>query len=97
MGENMVKAWDFSRGGDQRRQMPSPRRVLGRRQGSAAPGFADDAPNLGAEPFASRGIQLRKTRHAAFGGEETQPLLVGADRGKKAGDLGAQGFTQQRR
>jgi hypothetical protein len=97
MGENLLKAWDFSRGGDQRRQMPGPRRVLGRRQGSAAPGFADDAPDLGAEPFASRGIQLGKTRHAAFGGEETHSLFGRADQGEKARNLGAQGFTQQRR
>jgi len=97
MGENMVKAWDFSRGGDQRWQLPSPRRVLGRRQGSGAAERADNPPDLGAQPLPPRGVQFRNTRHAAFGGEETQALFGHRDRGEKARDLRAQGFTEQRR
>jgi hypothetical protein len=93
----MVKAWDFSRGSDQRRQLASPRRVPSRRLGSAAAERADDAPNLGAQPVPPCGIQFRKTRHAAFGGEETQALFGRGDRGEKARDLCAQGFTEQRR
>ena len=95
MSKNLLKAWDFNRGGNQRRQLPSPRRVLGRRQGSAAAEFADDTPNLGAQPFASCGVQFRKTRHAAFGGEETQALFGRTDRGEKARNFRAQGFTEQ--
>jgi hypothetical protein len=69
---------------------------LSRGQFGAAPGFADDAPNFGTQPVAARGIQFRKARDAAFGGEEAQPLFAGADRGEEASDFSANRIAQQR-
>jgi hypothetical protein len=97
MGENLLKAWDFSRGGDQRRQMPSPRRIFHRCQRRSATEFADDSPDLGTQSLAPGGVQFGKARHAAFRGEEAQAMFACADRSEKAGDLGSQGFIQERR
>jgi hypothetical protein len=97
MGKNLFKAWNFSRGRDQRGKMPCTCGVFRRRLGSRAAKRADDPPNLGAQPVPPCGVQLRKTRHAAFGGEEGQALFSCADWGEKTRNLNAQGFTQQRR
>jgi hypothetical protein len=97
MGENLLKAWDFNCGSHQRWQMPCPRRVFGRRQGSGAAERADDPPDLGTQSLAPGGIQLGKPHRAAFRGEEAQAMFACADRGEKAGDLGSQRVIQQRR